>query len=300
VTPAPAAGVSQHAPSLPGREGKERRPFGLVPQDVAVIGQGTWYIDDAHRPTAVAALRRGLDLGMTHIDTAEMYGDAEDVVGEAIVGRRDEAFLVSKVLPSNASRTGTVAACERSLARLRTDRLDCYLLHWPGSYPLEDTFEGFERLREQGKILSWGVSNFDVPELEAAWAAGGEGRVACNQVLYHLEERAIEHAVLPWCEEHGVATVAYSPFGHGSFPDPRSPGGRVLAEIASNHGATMRQVALRFLVRRPSTFAIPKASSAEHAADNAGAGALRLTEAELARIDAAFPLGPRPRRLPML
>ena len=278
----------------------ERRPFGPVPREVATIGQGTWYIDDAHRPTAVTALRRGLDLGMTHLDTAEMYGDAEIVVGEAIAGRREEIFLVSKVLPSNASRAGVVAACERSLARLRTDRLDCYLLHWPGSHPLEDTFTGFERLREQGKILSWGVSNFDVPDLEAAWKAGGKDRIACNQVLYHLEERAIEHAVLPWCEDHGIAIVAYSPFGHGSFPGPRSPGGRLLEEIAASHGATARQVALQFLVRRPSSFTIPKASSPEHAVDNAGAGPLRLTEAELARIDTAFPLGPRPRRLPML
>ncbi|CAA2160911.1 General stress protein 69 [Methylobacterium brachiatum] len=169
----------------------ERRPFGPVPREIAVIGQETWYIDDAHRPTAVATLRRGLDLGMTHIDTAEMYGDAETVVGEAITERREEVFLVSKVLPSNATRAGTVVACERSLARLRTDRLDCYLLHWPGPHPLEDTFAGFERLREQGKILSWGVSNFDVPDLNAAWKAGGEGRIACNQVLYHLQERAI-------------------------------------------------------------------------------------------------------------
>ena len=149
-----------------------------MPREVAIIGQGSWYIDDAHRPTAVAALRRGLDLGMTHLDTAEMYGDAELVVGDAIAGRREEVFLVSKVLPNNASRAGVVAACERSLARLRTDRLDCYLLHWPGSHPLEHTFEGFEQLREQGKILSWGVSNFDVPDLEAAWKAGGEGRIA--------------------------------------------------------------------------------------------------------------------------
>lgn len=278
----------------------ERRPFGPLQRDVPVIGQGTWFIDDAHRPTAIAALRRGLELGMTHVDTAEMYGNAELVVGEAIAGRRDEVFLVSKVLPSNASRNGTVAACERSLARLGTDRLDCFLLHWPGSYPLADTFEAFERLREQGKILSWGVSNFDVPDLETAWAAGGEGRIACNQVLYHLEERAIEHAVLPWCEEHGVATVAYSPFGHGNFPGPGSPGGRVLNEIAAGHGATARQVALAFLVRQPSCFAIPKTSSPDHAADNAGAGALQLTESELASIDAAFPLGSRPRRLPML
>jgi diketogulonate reductase-like aldo/keto reductase len=234
----------------------ERRPFGAVPHYVPVIGQGTWYIDDAHRPTAVAALRRGLDLGMTHIDTAEMYGDAEIVVGEAIAGRREEVFLVSKVLPSNASRSGVMAACERSLSRLRTDRLDCYLLHWPGSHPLEETFAGFERLREQGKILSWGVSNFDVPDLDAAWKAGGEGQIACNQVLYNLGERAIEHAVLPWCKKHGVALVAYSPFGQGDFPGPRTPGGRVLEEIAASHGATARQVALRFLVRRPSLFAI--------------------------------------------
>ena len=278
----------------------ERRPFGSLPRELPVIGQGTWFIDDAHRPTAIAALRRGLDLGMTHIDTAEMYGDAEIVVGEAIAGRREEVFLVSKVLPSNASRNGTVAACERSLARLRTDRLDCYLLHWPGSHPLEDTFAGFEKLRQNGKILSWGVSNFDVPQLEAAWKAGGAGRMACNQVLYHLEERTIEHAVLPWCENHDVAVVAYSPFGHNSFPGPRSLCGHVLDEIAASHGTTARQVALAFLVRRPSLFTIPKASSPEHTAENAGAGALQLTAVELARIAAAFPLGPRPRNLPML
>lgn len=295
----PAGGAVQPEPS-PGPDGIERRPFGAAGREIPVIGQGSWRIDDAHRPTAVAALRRGLDLGMTHIDTAEMYGDAENVVGEAIAGRRDEVFLVSKVLPSNASFAGTIAACERSLARLRTDRLDCYLLHWPGSYPLEDSFAGFERLREQGKILSWGVSNFDVPDLEAAWRAGGEGRIACNQLLYHLEERAIEHMVLPWCTARGIAVVAYSPFGHGRFPDAHSPGGRVLAEIAADHGATPRQVALRFLVRHPRSFAIPKASSPEHAADNAGAGALRLSDAELARIDATFPRGPRRRHLPML
>jgi len=283
-----------------GAPGIDRKPFGHFARELPVIGQGTWYIDDAHRPTAIAALRRGLDLGMTHIDTAEMYGDAEAVVGETIKGRRDEVFLVSKVVPSNASRAGVLAACERSLTRMRTDRLDCYLLHWRGSHPLEETFAAFERLREQGKILSWGVSNFDVRDLEAAWNAGGEGRVACNQVLYNLEERAIEHAVLPWCERHGIATVAYSPFGHGSFPDARSPAGQVLAAIAADHGATPRQVALRFLVRHPSLFTIPKASSPDHAAENAGAVRLKLTETELNRIDAAFPPGPPPRRLPML
>ena len=300
MSSAAAAGAPKHAPPSPEPKSMERRLFGPTSRQVAVIGQGTWYIDDAHRPTAVAALRRGLDLGMTHIDTAEMYGEAEIVVGDAMAGRRDEVFLVSKVLPSNASRNGVVAACERSLARLRTDRLDCYLLHWPGSHPLAETFAGFERLREQGKILSWGVSNFDVSDLDGAWQAGGEGRIACNQVLYHLGERAIEHAVLPWCEAHGVAVVAYSPFGHGDFPDPRTPGGRALEDIAASHGVTARQVALRFLVRRPSVFTIPKASSAEHAEDNAGAGLLRLTQAELDRIEAAFPLGRRPRRLPML
>lgn len=280
--------------------GMELRPFGHAGREVPVIGQGTWYLDEAHRPAAVAALRRGLDLGMTHIDTAEMYGDAEIVVREAIAGRRDEVFLVSKVVPANASRSGTVAACERSLARLGTDRLDCYLLHWPGSHPLEDTFAAFEQLRDQGKILSWGVSNFDVADMDAAWRAGGEGRIACNQVLYNLGERAIEHAVLPWCEAHGVAVVAYSPFGHGDFPGPDTRGGTVLEEIAANHGATSRQVALRFLLRHRSVFAIPKASSAGHAEDNAGAGVLELTADEQARIDRAFPLGPRRRHLTML
>jgi diketogulonate reductase-like aldo/keto reductase len=278
----------------------ERRPFGSAKREVAAIGQGTWYLDNADRATAIAALRRGLDLGMSHIDTAELYGAAEDVVGAAIAGRRAEVFLVSKVVPGHASRSGTLAACERSLARLGTDWLDCYLLHWPGEHPLEDTFDAFEQLAREGKILSWGVSNFDVADLDAAWAIAGEGRLACNQVLYHLQERAIEHAVIPWCEQHGVAVVGYSPFGHGQFPGPRTRGGRVLQEIAAAHDTTPRQVALRFLVRRPSLLAIPKASSPEHAAENAGAGDLWLSDTELARIDEVFPLGPRPRALPML
>ena len=278
----------------------ERRRFGSTTREVAVIGQGTWYLDRGDRGAAVAALRRGLDLGMTHIDTAEMYGDAEEVIAEAITGRRDEAFLISKVLPEHASLKGTIAACERSLTRLRTDRLDSYLLHWAGRHPLEDTIAAFEQLRRGGKILSWGVSNFDVHELEAARLIAGEGRMACNQVLYHLEERAIEHAVVPWCETHQVAVVGYSPFGHGRFPGPRTKGGRVLQEIAAAHGATPRQVALRFLVRWPTLFTIPKAGRPDHAAENAGAGDLELTKADLARIDAAFPLGPRPRELPTL
>jgi diketogulonate reductase-like aldo/keto reductase len=278
-----------------------QRRFGSTGRDVAVIGQGTWLIGDANRSIAIAALRKGLDMGMTHIDTAEMYGAAEDVIAEAIAGRRDEVFLVSKVLPTNASRIGMVAACEKSLARLKSDRLDCYLLHWRGTYPLEETIAGFEQLQREGKILSWGVSNFDVPDLEEVRKIAGRGHPVCNQVLYHLRERAIEHAVLPWCEEHGVAVVAYSPFGHRSgFPGPRSSGGRVLREIADAHDATPRQVALGFLTRRAQLFAIPKASTPEHTAENAEAGDLVLTKAELTRVDAAFPVGRRARELPTL
>jgi diketogulonate reductase-like aldo/keto reductase len=274
--------------------------FGNNGPGVPVIGQGTWYIDRGDRAGAVAALRRGIDLGMTHIDTAEMYGDAEPVVAEAIGGRREDIFLVSKVLPSNASRRGTITACERSLARLKTDRLDCYLLHWRGSYPLEETVAAFEQLLSAGKIRSWGVSNFDVDDLDEMLAVAGQGRIACNQVLYHLKERAIEHAVIPWCERHGVAVVAYSPFGHDDFPSARSKAGEVLQSIADAHGASPRQVALSFLTRDPPVFTIPKASSAAHAADNAVAGKLTLGRDEIAALDQAFPRGPKPRGLPML
>jgi diketogulonate reductase-like aldo/keto reductase len=280
----------------------ERRWFGTTKVEVPVIGQGTWNIDSGDRKSAIAALRRGLDLGQTHIDTAETYGSgaAEQVVAEAIAGRREEVFLVSKVLPQNASQKATIAACERSLARLRTDRLDCYLLHWPGRYPLRETIAAFEHLKQAGKISSWGVSNFDVPDLETVIQIAGEDNLACNQVLYHLQERSIEHAVIPWCEKHNVAVVAYSPFGHGRFPTPRTSGGRVLKQIADAHQVTVRQVALRFLVRRSTLFAIPKSASLEHIAENAGATDLRLTETEISEIDRAFPLGSRPRHLPML
>ena len=278
----------------------ELRPFGLTGRPVAVVGQGTWYIDRGAAAKAVAALRLGVDLGMTHIDTAEMYGNAELLVAEAIEGRRDQVFLVDKVLPQHASHEGTMRACERSLERLGTGRLDCYLLHWRGSYPLKETFSAFEALRKRSAILSWGVSNFDEDDLAEAWREGARGRLACNQVLYHLGERAIEHAVIPWCLEHEVAVVAYSPYGHADFPKPTSAGGRVLQEIADAHDATPRQVALRFLLRWPNVFVIPKASNPEHAADNAGAGELHLTPDELERIDRAFPRGPKPRTLPMI
>src|SRR5271157_3346687 len=171
------------------RTGMERRRFGPTGSEIPVIGQGTWQIDESDRASVVAALRRGLDLGMNHIDTAEMYGDSEVIVAKAIDGRRDEVFLISKVLPQNSSRTGTIAACERSLARLRTDHLDCYLLHWRGEHPLEDTFAAFEQLQREGKVLSWGVSNFDKPDLDEALEIAGEGQLICNQVLYHLEQR---------------------------------------------------------------------------------------------------------------
>jgi diketogulonate reductase-like aldo/keto reductase len=277
-----------------------QQPFGRNGPNVSVIGQGTWYIDRGDRKRAVAALRRGMDLGMTHIDTAEMYGDAELVIAEAIAGKRDDLFLISKVLPSNASRRGTIAACENSLKRLKTDRLDCYLLHWRGSYPLADTVAAFDELVRGGKIRSWGVSNFDVDDLDEMLEVAGEDKIACNQVLYHLQERAIEHAVMPWCAQHGVAVVAYSPFGHNEFPSPGSRGGEVLQKIAEAHKATPRQVALSFLTRETTVFAIPKASSSEHAAENAAAGDLVLGKDEIAALDGAFPRGPKPRGLPML
>jgi len=278
----------------------KKKTFGKGGPDVSVIGQGTWYLDRGDRKAAIAALHRGIELGMTHIDTAEMYGDAELVIADAIAGQRDEVFLVSKVLPSNASRRGTITACERSLKRLKTDRLDCYLLHWRGSYPLSETVAAFEELVRAGKIKSWGVSNFDADDLDELLKVSGESRIACNQVLYHLKERAIEHTVIPWCAKHGVAVVAYSPFGHNDFPAGTSAGGKLLQKIADQHKATPRQVALAFLARETPVFPIPKASDAKHAADNAAAGDLALSDAELSALDAAFPRGPKPRSLPML
>jgi diketogulonate reductase-like aldo/keto reductase len=274
------------------------RPFGPTRRRVAAIGQGSWKIEESAADSAVECLRRGLDLGLTHIDTAEMYGSgaAESIIAKAISGRRDEVFLVSKVLPTNASTRSTLAACEKSLARLRTDRLDCYLLHWRGAIPLEETIAAFDTLVRDGKILSWGVSNFDVADLDEVAAIAGAGHPACNQVLYHLQERAIEHAVLPWCQRQGTAVVAYTPFGQSRTAfDARTAQGKVLEEIAEVHQATARQVALRFLLRHPEVFVIPKASRLAHVAENAAAATLELSAAELARIDAAFPRG-RPRR----
>jgi diketogulonate reductase-like aldo/keto reductase len=279
------------------------RSFGSTGRRVAAVGQGTWKIEEADAVRAIAALRQGLDLGLTHLDTAEMYGNgaAEQLTGAAIAGRRDEVFLVSKVLPSNASKRGTITACEKSLARLKTDHLDCYLLHWRGSHPLEETIAAFDKLVADGKIKSWGVSNFDVGDLDEVAAIAGPGHPACNQVLYHVGERAVEHAVLPWCERHGTALVAYTPFGETpALFAPRSRDGAALHEVAEIHGATARQVALAFLLRHPGVFAIPKAAAKEHVADNAAAARLLLTPEDIVRIDAAFPRGAPRRGLPMI
>jgi diketogulonate reductase-like aldo/keto reductase len=279
------------------------RAFGATGRQVPAVGQGSWRIEAGQAAAATAALQRGLDLGLTHIDTAEMYGSgaSERLIGAAIEGRRDEVFLVSKVLPSNASKRGTIKACDTSLANLNTDRLDCYLLHWRGSYPLEETIDAFQTLERDGKILTWGVSNFDVADLEELTAISGAGMPACNQVLYHLKERAIEHAVLPWCRAHDVALVAYTPFGTSpAIYTGETAQGRALQQVAAAHGATPRQVALAFLLRNPEVFVIPKASSIAHVTDNAGAAALTLSDAELAKLDAAFPRGKPRRDLPMI
>lgn len=288
--------TQQTMPKVPTRR------FGSTSQNVSVIGQGTWMLEKHSASEAVSALQRGLDLGLTHIDTAEMYGNgaAERLVAQAIKGRREEVFLVSKVLPSNASQFGTLKACETSLRRLGTDYLDCYLLHWRGNYPLADTFEAFETLKQQGKIRSYGVSNFDVDDLDEALALLGPGKLACNQVLYHLMERAIEHEVIPWCQRNDVAVAAYSPFGHSSFPSPASKGGIVLAKLAAEHGVTPQQLALAFLSREKAVFPIPKAVTPAHVGANAAAGALTLDEKALAAIDLAFPRGMKPRGLPMI
>ena len=265
----------------------ERRTFGDA--QVPVIGQGTWKMEN-DGPGAVEALRAGLDLGLTHVDTAELYGSGrvEEMVAEAIEGRRKEVFLVSKVLPSNASRRGTVEACERSLRRLRTTWLDAYLLHWEGPHPLEDTIAAFEELKKAGKILRYGVSNLDEDRFREAVAIAGPKKIVCDQVLYNPEERHVEAKVHPACREHGAALVGYSPFV-GLHIKP------ALREVAREVSATERQVVLAFLTRLEGTFAIPKASSVEHVRENAKR--VELDARQIARLEQAYPLHVR-RQLP--
>jgi len=279
------------------------RRFGPLEREVPIVGQGTWNVplrgDRAEE--AKRALRRGVELGMVHIDTAELYGDggAERLVGEAIRGLpREQLFIVSKVLPSNATFEGTLRACEASLKRLGTTYLDCYLLHWRGSVPLSETMRALEKLVADGKIRALGVSNFDVADLEEAQAALEREPIACNQVLYHLGERTVEEHELPYCREHQIAIVAYTPFGRGDWAD--GPGARTLGEIARKHAATPHEVILAFLTRDPAAFAIPKAATVEHTEENAGAGDLRLDDADIDAIDRAFPIRRRRGGLPTL
>lgn len=278
----------------------ERKPFGKAGPLVAVIGQGTWKMEGDDRSSALQALREGIELGMTHIDTAELYGSGrvEALLAEVIAEARASLFLVSKVMPRNASRDGTIKACDKSLKALRTDYLDCYLLHWPGDHPLEDTLAAFEELHAAGKIRSYGVSNFDERELAEAVRIAGPGKIACNQVLYNLGQRDIEHAVLPYCDAQGIALVGYTPLERTNFP----PGNAAhpLASIARKYGKSPRQIALAFLTRRASLFTIPKSSNPAHTRENAGASGVELDADDLAAIEKSFPLGRRRSGVPML
>lgn len=270
--------------------------------DLPAIGQGTWFMGEGLSPhqDEVRALRQGLELGLTLIDTAEMYADggAEKVVGEALSGRRDEAFLVSKVYPWNAGRDSAIAACEASLERLKTDYLDLYLLHWPGSIPLDETLEAFERLRGAGKIRRFGVSNFDVDDMVTLHALPGGGDCAVNQVLYHLGSRGIEHALLPWQREHGIPTMAYCPLAQGGHLRRELLTHHEVLETASSLGITPTQLLLAWAIRpvrvkhgddRRDVIAIPKATRLEHIQQNAAALGVQLDEDVIARLDSAFP-----------
>jgi diketogulonate reductase-like aldo/keto reductase len=272
---------------LPGGE--------IVPR----LGQGTWRMGESPRlrNAEIAALKLGLDLGMALIDTAEMYGDgeAEKIVAEAIEGRRDEVFIVSKVLPQNASRAGTIAACERSLKRLDTDRLDLYLLHWRGRYPLKETLAGFQVLVRDGSIRAWGVSNFDVDDMEELAALPGGDAVATNQVLYNLARRGIEADLIPWCRARAIPIMAYSPVEQGRILRDST-----LARVAKRHGAPPAQVALAWLLRQEDMMVIPKATNAAHVRENRAALDLSLSPADLAELDGAFPAPRGARPLEML
>jgi diketogulonate reductase-like aldo/keto reductase len=272
-----------------------------LPSDltVPVLGQGTWGMGEtpAKRQEEIDALRAGLDLGMRAIDTAEMYGDgaAEELVGDAMLGRRSEVFLTTKVLPGNATRRGTIAACERSLRRLGTDHIDLYLLHWRGPTPLAETLDAFESLLSTGKIRAWGVSNFDVADMEELVGLPGGMAVAANQVLYNLTRRGIEYDLLPWSEQRGIAVMAYSPLEQGRLlADPE------LRRIAAAHDATPAQIALAWVLRRARMIAIPKAGTPARVAENRHALDIALAQDDLAALDRAFPPPSRKRALEMI
>jgi diketogulonate reductase-like aldo/keto reductase len=275
-----------------------RLPSGAA---VSRLGQGAWQIGEDRRKRAgeLLALQTGIDLGLVLIDTAEMYGDgrSEELVATAIAGRREQIYLVSKVLPENASRRGTIAACEHSLKRLKTDYLDMYLLHWRGSVPLAETLEAFEVLRARGSIRHYGVSNFDVDDLTEAQTLPGGSGLATNQVLYNLEQRGIEWALLPWCRERGLPVMAYSPLGSDSRRLRTHP---VLKAMAARLGATPARLALAWLLRQPDLVVIPKASSEAHVRDNHAALALKLTPEDLAELDRTFPPPKRATPLAMI
>jgi diketogulonate reductase-like aldo/keto reductase len=272
-------------------------PFGATGVDVPVIGQGTWQIDSGN----VAALRLGIDLGLTHIDTAELYTGSEEAVAGIIQEHRSKIFLVSKVRPSNASYRGTVLACEASLRRLKTDYLDAYLLHWwTGAHPIAETMEAMEELVAAGKVRYIGVSNLNVEQLKTAQKALSREKISCNQILYHLRSRGIENSLVPYCESQSIAVVGYSPFGQGDFPSPKSAQGQVLAAIATKHGRTARQVALNFLTRRKSLFAIPKSGDPQHVRENAGGVGWKLDDSDVKLIDRAFPLPRKDEPLDMI
>jgi diketogulonate reductase-like aldo/keto reductase len=257
-------------------------------RQIPVLGQGTWGMaeDARRRAEEVAALRLGFDLGMTLIDTAEMYadGEAEVLVGEAIAGRRENVFIISKVLPENATRTGTLAACENSLRRLGTDRIDLYLLHWRGNVPLEDTLDAFDELVEAGKIRYWGVSNFDLVDMIELWRLTDGGGVATEEVLYNLTRRGIEYDLMPWCRKRGIPIIAYSPIEQG-----RLLGHRRLERIAARYNAKPAQIALAWVLGRDGVVAIPKAAEIVHVRENRAALELQLSEQDLAELDEAFP-----------
>jgi len=263
---------------------------------VPALGLGTWMMGErgGHEPESVAALKRGIDLGMTLIDTAEMYGDggAEELVGQAIAGQRDRVFIVSKVLPSNASRTGVAAACERSLKRLGTDRIDLYLLHWHGGVPLRETVAGFVDLQRAGKIRHWGVSNLDLDEMTALWAVPGGDGCAANQLLYNLGRRGIEWDLRPALSARAVPVMAYSPLEQG-----RLLGNRALKQVAVARGATPAQVALAWLLQQAGVIVIPKAADLAHVAENCAAADIALAPAEVAALERAFP--PPDRKMPL-